>query len=259
MTENEARRLARRIAAGYHVILGDSLAGFYLHGSLAMGGFGGGSDIDFLVAVNSEPSPEQKENMIRLLLELDGEAPEKGFEMSAVLVRDTLSPRHPIPYCLHYSNAHKSRAGADLSGYCAGMRGLDPDLAAHFTVTRLRGEALIGPPPERMFVPVPREDYISSVAADIAGAREGIISDPVYFVLNLCRAAAACEEGLVLSKEEGASWGMEKFPEKYLPVLKKAAAAYKNGGNIFPADEASKDELICFADYSLSRLSGFIK
>ena len=259
MTLHLARRLARRVAAKYRVILSDVMAGFYLHGSMTLGGFNDGSDIDFLVVTGSEPSQTQKEAMIRLLLDLDGEAPEKGFEMSVVLLKDTLAPRHPIGYSLHFSNAHKKRAADDLSLYCSEMNGRDPDLAAHFTVAGLFGEELIGPPPGRVFAPVPRGDYIDSVISDVAGAMTDILRDPVYVTLNLCRAVAACEKGLVLSKQDGAVWGLSEMPNEYSPLIRAAAGLYLSGESGIPAGRLPISGWDGFAGYCLKRLSPYMK
>ena len=257
MTLSSARRLARKVAAGYHVILGQNLVGFYLHGSMTLGGFNDGSDIDFLVVTNAGPPQDQKERMIRLLLDLDGQAPEKGFEMSAVTLNDTQNPVYPPHFSLHFSNTHKDRAAADIAGYCRDMNGRDPDLAAHFTVARLFGEALIGPPPKAVFAPVPRRDYIAAVISDISGAPEDIIKNPVYVVLNLCRVTAACEQDLVLSKKDGGRWGLVNFPDKYRPLIQDALDSYLNGSRYVSSriSEAARRD---FAEYSMKRLGPYI-
>lgn len=80
------RILLHRIAAACRNTLGDTLAGVYVHGSLAFGCFcWTQSDIDFLVAVRRPLSQAQKEALLRALLALEPDAPSKGLEMSAVL------------------------------------------------------------------------------------------------------------------------------------------------------------------------------
>jgi streptomycin 3"-adenylyltransferase len=70
------------------------------------------------------------------------------------------------------------------------MHGEDKDLAAHFAVTREVGFALYGPPVEEVFAPVPREAFLDSLRYDIADAADGMKDNPVYYILNLCRALA---------------------------------------------------------------------
>ena len=151
------RILLHRIAAACRNTLGDTLAGVYVHGSLAFGCFcWTQSDIDFLVAVRRPLSQAQKEALLRALLALEPDAPSKGLEMSAVLEAYCRAFIHPTPYELHYSPMHRARCLRDLPAYCAEMHGADPDLAAHFTVARAVGLTLWGPPAESIFGPVPR-------------------------------------------------------------------------------------------------------
>ena len=126
------RNLLARIVAAYRQILGDKLTGIYLHGSLAMGCFTWETgDIDFLVVAEEPLTKAEKEALIRILLDMDGEAPPKGFEMSVVLRQHCRPFIHPMPFELHFSNAHTVRAAADISAYCRDMHGADSDLAAH--------------------------------------------------------------------------------------------------------------------------------
>ena len=222
--------LLELIKKAYQTILGDTLTGIYLHGSLAFGCFRWEcSDIDFLVVVETEPTLKQKEALIQTLLDSNPHAPAKGFEMSVVLKEDCKHFRHPLPYCLHYSNAHLKKAEKDLTAYCIGMQGLDPDLAAHITVTRAVGQVLCGPAIDEVFAPVPAADYLNSIWGDIENAEEDIIENPVYVILNLCRVLAFALDGLVLSKEQGGTWGQSHLPEILKSVVLRAQKMYVYG------------------------------
>ena len=230
MTERE---LLERIADEYRHILGENLVGVYLHGSIAMGCFTWATgDIDFLVVVDAPLAQTEKEALVRVLLDMDGDAPPKGFEMSVVLRRDCRPFLHPMSFELHFANAHKTRAMADLPAYCRDMHGVDPDLAAHCTVIRSRGETLWGVPIADVFGEVPRAAYVDSLMYDIASAGEDIADNPVYVTLNLCRVLAYLTEGAVLSKQEGGEWGLKHLAEGYHPLLAAALDAY--GGAAFP-------------------------
>lgn len=218
--------LLRRIAERYQSILGENLTGLYAHGSLAFGCFRWDkSDIDFLVVTEREPSLEQKRRMIEALLAWDREAPPKGFEMSVVMAEDCRRAAHPSPYSLHFSNAHKTRYQQDLTGYCREMHGVDPDLIAHYGVTRAVGRAVCGLPVEDVFGAVQKADYLDSIRADLAQAERDVTENPVYVILNLCRALAYQREGLVLSKAQGGAWGMERMPED-AEIIRAALHAY---------------------------------
>lgn len=225
-----AWELLRLIAREYREILGDNMTGVYVHGSMAFGCFSWKTgDIDFLVVTREEPDDHQKQRMLELLLQLDQFAPAKGFEMSVVRETDCLRPVHPIPFSLHFSNAHRASCRADMSAYIARMKGVDPDLAAHFTVTRAAGKVILGKPVDEVFGVVPREAYRASILYDVESAVEDVKENPVYVILNLCRVLAQLREGLVLSKEQGGLWGMEHLPAAHHRVIGAALASYRDG------------------------------
>ena len=242
--------LLNRIKDAYRRILADHLTGIYVHGSIAFGCFRWeSSDIDFLVVVDQPPTQAQKEQMIRVLLELDAQAPPKGFEMSVVLRSACMPFQEPTPFELHYSNAYRANYQQNLGPTCRSLRGCDPDLAAHMTVTGSVGIALCGLPVKEVFAPVPREHYLKSLWYDVGNAAQEIVNDPVYYVLNLCRVLAYAQEGLVLSKEQGGKWGMEHLPEER-GLIAWAVAAY-GGQNV---DEIQQKALVCFAEKALCRI-----
>ena len=227
----EAWALLHTIARAYHSILGDALVGVYAHGSMAFGCFEPEtSDMDFLVVVETEPTDAQKIRLLETLQQLEAFAPVKGFEMSVVLAADCAAPVHPIPFCLHYSNAHRSACQQDMAAYIARMKGTDPDLAAHFTVTRAVGKAVWGKPVAEIFGEVPRHAYLDSIRADMADALADVQTNPVYVILNLCRVLAAIREGAVLSKAQGGAWGLANLPEEHHAVIRAALEAYEGGG-----------------------------
>lgn len=236
------------IAREYQNMLGDNLRGVYAHGSLAFDCFTWAkSDIDFLVVVDEEPADDQKQCMLDLLLQLAEFAPAKGFEMSVVLARDCAAPVHPIPFCLHFSNAYMEECRQNMPGYVARMKGNDPDLAAHFTVTRAVGKEIFGAPVKEIFGEVKREDYLASILHDVENALEDVRENPVYVILNLCRTLAAQREGAVLSKAQGGAWGLENLPQEHHSVIRTALRAYETG------EECTADGR-AFAAWALEKL-----
>lgn len=222
----------KTICRQYSNILGKLLIGIYLHGSVAFGCACGASDLDFIVVVSGTLSQEQKRELISLLLRLSREpdAPAKGFEMSVVEQTVCRQFCYPTPYLLHYSQSYQRQFTEDLDGWCRRMNGVDYDLAAHFTVIRQAGICLCGKPIAELFGPVPWENYLDSIHRDIQDAPAQIGEQPLYLTLNLCRVLAACRQGLVLSKSEGARWAMQQGSlAEFQPMLKQAQLCYERG------------------------------
>lgn len=189
-------------------ILGDNLVGVYLHGSAVMECFNEKkSDIDLLVVINKEISDEIKMRYMDMVVRLKADAPEKGIEMSIVRKEVCKPFVYPTPFELHFSITHLGWYTADSADYVAKMKGTDRDLAAHFTIIYHRGKCLYGEEIENVFEKVSRKKYFDSILSDIEDAKEDIITNPAYIVLNLCRVLAYKREGLILSKKEGGDMG----------------------------------------------------
>ncbi len=238
------------IAGDFEAILGNKLTGLYIHGSIAFGCFRWEtSDIDFLAVASAPLTQDEKVGILECLLRRAPDAPPKGIEMSIVLEKDCRNPRHPIPFELHFSNAHLARVRADLPGFARDMHGQDPDLAGHFAVTQAAGLTWRGKSIGEIFAPVPREALLASILSDVQDARDGLDENPVYHILNLCRTLACVWEGKILSKAGGGEWGIQNLPEEHRPVILSAQKNYAHGD---PMTAAGARE---FRDYALKELS----
>ncbi len=206
---------------------GTDLTGVYLHGSLAMGCFREDkSDIDLIVVVEGDISDGQKMRFMEEVTALNPLAPKKGIEMSVVKKTYCREFVHPAPYELHYSPAHLDWFRRAPQEYIQKMKGTDKDLAAHFTIIYHHGIVLSGAKIEEIFAPVPREDYLDSILFDVENAKEEIMEQPMYIVLNLCRVLAYMREGLVLSKLQGGEWGLKHLEAVYRRIVGDAVRCY---------------------------------
>ena len=219
-------------------VLADALTGVYLHGSLAMGCFNPvTSDVDLIVVSERAMSRAQKLHMMEHLIGLNGRAPAKGIEMSVVL-RSFCDPFvYPTPFELHFSPMHLPLYRADPDAYLQQMQGVDPDLAAHFTMIRQRGVTLYGAPAPDVFGPVDAACYADSIWLDVQNAQEDVCEHPVYTVLNLCRVLAFLQERLYLSKREGGEWGLRHLRAPHDALVAQALRCYRSGQAMRP-DEA---------------------
>ena len=226
-------------------ILGAELTGIYLHGSLAMGCFHPDkSDIDIIAVVEDEISDTQKIALMENLVRINKQAPPKGIEISFVK-REYCKPFiYPTPFELHFSPMHLQWFQEKPQDYIEKMKGQDKDLAAHFTIIRKYGIVLWGEKIENVFAPVPKENYMDSIFLDIENAKEDILEQPLYIILNLCRVYAYVKEGLCLSKKDGGIWGMEHLPFKERAIAAEAVACYTSNKNI----EIQTEQAAAFAD-----------
>lgn len=227
-------------------LLGDSMVGVYLHGSLALGCFNPArSDIDLLAVTEEAVTLPVKRLIVEHLIAVSGKP--RPVEVS-FLARAHLHPwRYPTPYDLHYSEAWRERYAADLSSGAWESWGLeertDPDLAAHVTVLNARGILLAGRPIPEVFPSVPRADCLDSVTRDLREGMESSPADPVSFVLNCCRTLAFLGEGRVLSKEEGGAWARAALPPACRGIVEAALRAYRGEAASMPADDAGLEAL----------------
>lgn len=233
-------------------ILGDTLIGIYLHGSVAFGCYNPfESDIDFIVVTKTAPDFEQKKEIISFILDINDSVGGKGIEMSFVLERDCIDFTYPTPYQLHFSEYHKPFYINDIDGHIEKLQGTDKDLAAHFTVINSVGITLYGKDKEQIFSPVPKEYYLDSIKFDIESARDDILDNPMYIILNLCRIYAYMQDNLILSKKDGGKWGMEN-----IDIFKSTIAKAYNKYVYNKETEFSNSELTEFADYMLNKIFG---
>lgn len=249
------KKILNSIKKEYKNILKDNLVGIYVHGSIAMGCFNwNSSDIDFVVVVNKPISQDIKIKLMDSTLELSKISPPKGLEMSIVLKESCTNFIYPTPFELHFSNTHIEWYMKDKNDYCKKMNGTDKDLAAHFTIIKKFGLVLYGLPISEIFSSVPKKYYIESIKCDIENAKDEILNNPVYIILNLCRVCAYISDNVILSKTEGGEWGLINLDKNYSLIIRSALDCYK-----INVDYTIKnDESIKFCNYILEKINRYI-
>lgn len=233
-------------------ILGDNLTGIYLHGSAAMGCFNvRKSDIDLLVVVKNVVSDEIKRRYMDMVVAMNQKAPEKGIELSIVKESVCNPFVYPTPFELHFSIAHLNWYTANPEDYVNRMKGTDKDLAAHCTILSHRGKTLYGRDIKSVFSEVSSEDYMDSIWSDIENAKDEIVENAMYIILNLCRVLAYKKERLILSKQEGGEWAINEIaaPE-YKKLISEALNEYQTGDPM-PLNHSVATE---FAEYMLRQI-----
>lgn len=209
--------------------IGDQLTGIYLHGSMAMECFNPEkSDIDIIVVIEDNISDAQKMMFMEHVVKLNEYAPAKGLEIS-IVKREYCKPFvYPTPFELHFSPMHLKWFKDNPNDYIEKMKGKDRDLAAHFTIVNKYGVVLFGQAIPNVFGEVSKKYYADSIWLDIKNAKEDIVDNPIYVILNLCRVLAFIKNDLCLSKKKGGEWGLEYTPEKYRMLILEALTCYKS-------------------------------
>ena len=141
---------------------------------------------------------------------------------------------------------HEDEADEQIGNDCLLLVRQDctPDGAQEYVVTEDENEI------EQVFGPVSDEVFENSIYQDIRTAQEDILKAPVYVILNLCRAVAYLEEGLLLSKREGGEWALNDWQlAPYQGMIRAALKAYQDGENI----SVEKDEARGFASIVLKK------
>jgi streptomycin 3"-adenylyltransferase len=234
------------------------LSGLFIHGSAAMGGFTfAQSDLDYLALVASPLTPAERQRLADAYLACYGEsAPAGGVEMSIVLEAFAGKDfRYPTPYEFHMGTQEQLRLHA--RPHTTEM--VDPDLAAHFTITKRRGVCVFGKPIEDVFGEVPRQFYLASIVLDSQESYRNIQADtssgpcvvPRYAVLNFCRVLAFIDADIVASKIEGAQWAQDTLPFRFIPVIEAALQEYQRQGTGEKVDQKLLKE---FAAYAMTKI-----
>ncbi|ETY73107.1 aminoglycoside adenylyltransferase domain-containing protein [Lactiplantibacillus fabifermentans] len=249
----QTEQLLAQLKTAIPELLGANLVGIYLHGSYVLGGYNEAvSDLDYLIVVKKPLSPSIKQQLMTITLtQLWPLAPAKGLEFHVLTLAATQNFQQPLPFDFHFSKYHYQHYLDNPHRYIVTMHGSDPDLAAHLMILQTAGKVLWGPAIATVFAPVPATAYWDSVKFDIAAAPTQITLDPMYTILNLCRALAYREAHLILSKQAGGKWGLKQLPRQYWPLLRQALRDYQNQPGIacYP-DQALHD----FATMMLTRL-----
>ncbi|RID82282.1 DUF4111 domain-containing protein [Mesobacillus zeae] len=230
---------------GTKEMISEKFIGFYIHGSLAMGGFNPkSSDIDVLVVTNSLLAINIKVELAQFfLINSNNPFPVEISFMNGEQLEDW---KHPSLFDFHYSENWRERYEKDLSNgtslYINDKQIQDADLAAHITITKHRGICLEGSPINNVFPSIPRSDYITSIMCDFEDCLEDIERNPIYCTLNLIRVYWYLKEGIISSKQEAGNWGLSSLPKDLNSTIQKVISGYDS-------IDFDKKELQKFKDY----------
>ena len=204
-------------------VLDDNLVGFYLRGSLALGGFNKKtSDVDVLVVTESPVSGSEFEALRQLHERIDARNNVFGrhYEVSYI---DRASVRR-----FSQGETHPT-VGADWA-FCWGEH-RDNFVLERWTV-REHGVVVLGPCPKTLIDPITIGELQDAVVSELAARGDDWAADqkcpnwlrPKYYqafeIETLCRALYTLELGKMPTKPEAVEWALATLPDPWCELVR---------------------------------------
>lgn len=246
------------LVRGASAVLGRDLVGVYAIGSLASGDFDRHSDLDFVVAVDSDLPIETLgalQAMHGRIHALPGPWSSRldGSYVPRSILRRRDPPRARLPYLEN------------------GSRVLVPSAHCNRHVIRWmvreQSRVLTGPPPRELVDPIDSAAMAEEVRGEMGEWLEEIRADPEsignrhaqpYAVIGYCRLLFTLETGGVASKAAAADWAMQTLAARWRPLIEKAVAQRPEPERRAhqPADRADVRETFAFVEAAVERAGG---
>jgi predicted nucleotidyltransferase len=211
----------RALTVALDQILGSTLVGVYLYGSLTQGAFDSArSDVDCLVVVRRDLSDTQFRKLRAWLAWAAASDPWMRRVQMQMLVRGRLL-RADTRGAL-YQFGTLTRSGSDGN----------PIVWLNVLAT---GITLIGPAPRTFLPPVTEEMLFDALVREV-GYLRAEIADPIstwrgqrsyraYAVLTLCRVLYSHRHGRVVSKPRAVGWALRAIPVRWHSLVRAAVAS----------------------------------
>jgi streptomycin 3"-adenylyltransferase len=204
-------------------IIGIELLAVYLYGSSIVGGLQKYSDIDLFVVLERSTSSKEKARLVKDLLQISGiymEFLKMPIEMT-IVVKSEINPWHyPPHFDFQYGDwFRKEFEAGNIEPWSTKEM---PDLAIIITQILLASEVLFGPSPDQLLCRVPYRDFIAATKHAIPILMNDLNSDTRNVLLTLARIWSILNTDTLCSKTEAAVWVIERLPEKYQAVMKRA-------------------------------------
>ncbi len=218
----EVSALVEALLDGVREALGENLAGFYLCGSLALGGFDPEtSDVDVLV-VTGRPVSDAEFAALKALHE---RLPAEGNDFS-------------LDYDVYYIDRGTIRRFKEGQrhvkvglGEPFGWSDHRPNWVLERWTVRERGVTVTGPDPKTLIDPISTAQIREAVGdelrkrvvhwADGSWPHEVLLhrGAQVFEIETVCRALYTIESGELTTKRQAVSWGLDALPEPWHALL----------------------------------------
>ena len=209
-------------------ILGKDLLGMYLYGSAVLGGLQKYSDIDLFVVINKATTREEKEKLTTGLLNISGRyMKSKKFPIEITIVEKSAVNPWQYPPTFDFQYGEWLRAEFEQGNIEPWQSKKMPDLALLITQVLLASTTIAGANPEQLLSKVPYKDFMSAISDSLPTIVSELDSDIRNVLLMLARIWNTFTTDTISSKHAAADWAINRLPEKYRPVMKRAKAICK--------------------------------
>lgn len=245
----EVNALLRALRGEVMGILGPALVGVYLAGSLALGNFTAGSDVDVVVATEGALSDTTRGALRAMHDRLAARGMRWSDQLEVVYI--------PVAALRRHDPAHASHPylGRGLGEHLRVIT-LHTDWVANRAVLRDRGVILVGPPPTTLIDPISMDELRLAQVEVMrfwwgpmagAGAGAGAAADFLWqrghqslAVLTMCRVLYTMRTGEIISKSAAARWGQASLDRGWSGLIARADA--------WRADHAPDDSVLAPLD-----------
>ena len=227
----------REIVRIVDAVLGSAAVGVYLHGSSVLGGLRPASDLDLMAITRRTMSDRERAELLGRLLAVSGFTDGLRPVELIVVARPEVCPwRFPPTGDFLYGEWLRSKFENGAVPQPEPM----PDLALLISMVLAGDRPLVGPPPSEVLDPVPHEDLVRASVEGIPALLDDLDDDTRNVVLTVARIWATVATGMVMSKDQAASWALAELPSTARPVLEYARRLYFEYRH---SEEAWSDEL----------------
>jgi len=256
----ELNSVLRELVDGVRVALDDAFVGAYVQGSFAVGDFDQHSDVDFIVAVQSELSKGQVAKLDALherLYQLPSTWAQhlEGSYFPTDILRTVDGRSQPLWFLDHGSRS------LVRSDHC--------NTLVVRQVVRASGIALAGPSPATLVDPIPLSALRDEMSATMRDWGHQILADPEpyrnrfyqgYIVLSYCRMLHDLVRGCPGSKRAGAEWAKSRLDPVWSPLIDRAWEGRPNPAVSVrtPADPVDFERTLAFVAYVLHETDRYL-
>jgi len=207
-------------------VLGAGVVGIYLHGSTARDAMRSHSDLDVLVVSGSPLADRERRALVDGLLHISGswgDVETRPIELTVVAQPEVRPWRYPPRMELQYGEWLRTEfERGDIPGASP-----NPDLAPLITMALQANRPLFGPPATEALDEVPEADLRRAILDAIPGMLMDFPNDTTNYLLTLARIWVTVATGEIASKDDAASWVLERLPAQLRPPLERARSAYR--------------------------------